>query len=295
MGDSRNLGILLRHTFGCIDHNNDHICTFHSRYCTDNTVTLQFLFDLILPAQSCRINKYIFFSIPFDVCINSISGGASNIGYDHTVLTHQLIDNRRLSYIRFSNDSNLRTVILFCLAVCLRKMLYHFIQHVANAQTGRCRHRNRITDSQIIELIHICHEFLKTIYFVNYQDHRLVGTAQHICHLGICILQTLTHIHQENDHICGVDSDLCLLSHLSQNNIIAVRLNTACIDQCKIMIEPGDICIDSVPGHTWRIFYNRNILSRQGIKQCGFAHIRTPHNCYYWSAHILNLFLLILD
>ena len=50
-------------------------------------------------------------------------------------------------------------------------------QVFANAQTGRCRHRNRITDSQIIELIHICHHFVKIVYFVYYKNNRLMASS----------------------------------------------------------------------------------------------------------------------
>ena len=37
----------------------------------------------------------------------------------------------------------------------------------ANAQTGRCRHRNRITDSQIIELIEFHRRFSDFITFID--------------------------------------------------------------------------------------------------------------------------------
>ena len=62
-----------------------------------------------------------------------------------------------------------------------------------------------------------------------------MGTAQHIGYLGICIHQPLLYIYQENDHIRCCHGDLRLGTHLGENDIIAVRLNTSCVDQGQAM------------------------------------------------------------
>ena len=92
MGDTGNFGILLGDTLGCIDQENDDICALYGRYCTDDAVPLQLLFDLVFAAKPRRINKYIFFSVVFNVCIDGISGSSRNIRYDYTVFLCQLVD-----------------------------------------------------------------------------------------------------------------------------------------------------------------------------------------------------------
>ena len=87
MGNSCDLGILFRHTLSSVNNHNDHICTLYSGHRADNAVTLQFLFDLILPAQSGSVDKYILSALIYHLGIHGISGSSGNIRHDHTVLT----------------------------------------------------------------------------------------------------------------------------------------------------------------------------------------------------------------
>ena len=87
MRNSCHLGILFCHTLSRINYDKDHICTLHRCYSTDNTVSLQFLFNLILSAKPCCINKDIFFSIVHDLRINGIPCCSCNVTDDHTLLS----------------------------------------------------------------------------------------------------------------------------------------------------------------------------------------------------------------
>ena len=49
----------------------------------------------------------------------------------------------------------------------------------------------RITDTEVIKFIDICHALLKIVYFINNKYNRLMGPPQHVRHLGICIDQSL--------------------------------------------------------------------------------------------------------
>ena len=93
-----------------------------------------------------------------------------------------------------------------------------------------------IANTQIVEFVDIRHILLEAVHLIDHQYHGLVGTAQHVCHLGIRIHQSLLYIHQENDYICSINCNLCLISHLRQDDILALRLDTAGIDQCKTVI-----------------------------------------------------------
>lgn len=73
------------------------------------------LFDLAFTAQSGGINKDILRFVVYDLGIDRITGSTRNVGNDHAVLAQQLINNRRLSYVRLTDDGYLRTVILLFL------------------------------------------------------------------------------------------------------------------------------------------------------------------------------------
>ena len=147
-----------------------------------------------------------------------------------------------------------------------REIGCHHIQHISDTQTGSCRDRHRIPDSQIIELVYIRHKLFKIIHLIDHQHHRFSGTPQHVRHLGVRILQPLAHICNENDHIRRVDGDLSLLPHLGEDHIPAVRLDSAGIDQGKFFIQPGDVRIDPVSCYSRRILYDGNHFSCQHIK-----------------------------
>ena len=107
-----------------------------------------------------------------------------------------------------------------------------------------------------------------------------MGAPQHIRHLVVRIYQPLLHIHQKNDHIRRVNGNLSLSPHLGQYDISAVRFYAAGVDQCKCLVQPGHIRIDSVAGNARSVLHNGNPLSRQGIEQRGFPYIRPPHHCH---------------
>ena len=278
MGDSGDLRILLRNTFLCIDHQYHHLGTLYGTDGTDDHITLQFFLDLVLPAKTGSINEDIFFAVISDLGIHRISGGTRDIRNDQTVLTQQFVDQGRLADIGLSDDGHTGAVILFFLCLFLIKIFRYGLQHVTDSQTIHRRDRMGIANTQIVEFVDIRHILLEAVHLIDHQYHGLVGTAQHVCHLGIRIHQSLLYIHQENDHVCSLHSDLCLFPHLGQDHVLAVRLDTSCVDQGKCHIQPVDIRIDTVSGNTGCIFHNRYIFASQCIEQGGLTDIRASHH-----------------
>ena len=92
MCDPGDLGILLCHALGRIDHHDHNICLFYGSNSANDTKSLQFFLDLALAAQSCRVDKDIFLAMELDLGIDRISGGSCHIGNNHTVLAHQTVD-----------------------------------------------------------------------------------------------------------------------------------------------------------------------------------------------------------
>ena len=72
-----------------IDQKNDDICALYGRYCTDDAVPLQLLFDLVFSSKTCGIDENIFISIVHDRGIDRIARRSGDIGYDDTVRAQQ--------------------------------------------------------------------------------------------------------------------------------------------------------------------------------------------------------------
>ena len=214
-----------------------------------------------------------------------------NIGNDYAIFTDQTINNGRFSDVRFSDNRNFRTVVVLFHLHIFGEMAHNFIQHIADPHPVCRRDRPWIANPQIIKFIDIRHVFLEAVHFVYNQNHRLVGTAQHIRHLGICIHQSLLDIYHKQNNICRVNGDLCLLPHLGQNDVPGIRLDTAGINQGKIFIQPRNVRINTVSRNARCILYDRDHFSRQCVKQCRFSDIGSTDYCndrLSFSCHICS-------
>ena len=109
-------------------------------------------------------------------------------------------------------------------------MFYDLVQHITDAHAVCSRNRNRFSNPEVIKLVYVHHIFLHAVHFVYYKDNRFSASSEHVCHFGIGIYKPLVHVRDKHDHICRINGNLRLLSHLGKNNIAAVRLNSSCIN-----------------------------------------------------------------
>ncbi len=79
--------------------------------------------------------------------------------------------------------------------------------------------------------------------------------------------KALPHIHDKEDNVRRRDSNLRLLPHLGQDDVTAVRLNTAGIHQGKVHVQPGTVRVNTVSGYSRRILYDGDGLPCQYIEQ----------------------------
>ena len=159
------------------------------------------------------------------------------------------------------------------------------VQEIADPLFSLCRNRKRFSNAQIIKLIHIHLLALVIIHFIDSKNHRAATLSQHIRHLRIRVCHSLPDIRDKNNHIRRINGDLRLFPHLGKDDILAVRFNSSGINNGKISVQPGNICINAVPGHTRRILYNGYHLAGQRVKQGRFPYIRSPHNSHNRLAH----------
>ena len=261
MGDTGNFGILLGDTLGCIDQKNDDICALYGRYCTDDAVPLQLLFDLVFLSKTCGIDENIFISIVHDRGIDRIARRSGDVGYDDTVRAQQFVDQGGFSDVRFSNNGDARNLALLLVFHLRFKVSCHLIEHIADAELSGCGNGVRLSDAEVIEFINIHHLTVEVVDFVDHQHNRLAASSEHISYFCIGIYKALTDVSDEDDDICGINGDLRLVSHLGENDIFGFRLNTAGVYQRKFVVQPLHVGINTVTGYTRCVFYNRNIVS----------------------------------
>ncbi|CCZ60868.1 predicted dithiol-disulfide isomerase involved in polyketide biosynthesis [Hungatella hathewayi CAG:224] len=196
-----------------------------------------------------------------DLRIHRIPCRSRDIGYDHAVLSHQLIDNGRFADIGLSDDGDSRPVILRFLSGALAEVFDYLIEQLAQTKSGSSGNRNRITDTEIIKLVYIVAELFKAVHLIDSQYDRFLGLAKHVGNLGIRVHQSLAHVHDKDDDIRGRDGNLRLLSHLGQDDVTAVRFDSACVDQGEILVQPRTVGINSVSRHPRCILNNGDRVS----------------------------------
>ena len=224
-----------------------------------------------------------------DLRIDRVTGRSGNVGDDHAVLAQQLIDHGALSDIRLTDEGDLDGIILVLFCRLNREVPDHLIEHVADAELVHRRYTERITEPQIIELVNIVTELLEAVDLIHTENDRLSGLPEHIRHLVVRIDETGTNIHDENDDICRIDRQLCLCTHLRQDDILGIRLDTTRIDQRKLVIQPLRIRIDTVTGHARRILHDGDLLPCNQVEQRRLTYVWTAYHRHHHFSHIFTL------
>ena len=204
MGNSGDLGILLGNALGSVDHHYHKVCPLYCGYGTNHAEALNLFLHLGLAAKSCSVDKNIFLAVPGHLGINRITGGSGNVGYDHAVLSKEVIYKGGFTYVRLSYNGDLRNIGILILACILWEILGYFVQHISKSLTVGCRNGKWLSDSKIIEFINIHHVFLDTVYFIYNQNNRFLASAQHIRYFCIRIHKSLLHICNKHDHVCCI-------------------------------------------------------------------------------------------
>lgn len=90
----------------------------------------------------------------------------------------------------------------------------------------------------------------QAVALVDAQNHRLAAFLQHMGNVGVIGGHTAFQVHHKDDHIGGVNGDLCLHPHFGKHHIIGLRLNAAGIHQHKFPSAPFAGGVNAVTGHT---------------------------------------------
>ena len=145
MRNTGDLRILLGKALDRINHDNTDICPLNSHFGSDNAVFFDLIVHSAFSSEPGGINKQKFTGFVRDIGVGRISCGAGNIRDNGSFLAGNLIDKRRFSDIRLSDDGNFDHVVVLFGLLRIGKKSEHFIKQIARAVTVNSRNSNRVT------------------------------------------------------------------------------------------------------------------------------------------------------
>ena len=137
---------------------------------------------------------------------------------------------------------------------------------------------NQVSDAQGIELVDIRVHRADGVALVHRQHHRLAGFAQDGGHILVRGGDTAADIRDHDDGIGQLNADLRLTAHEFQHIIVGTGFNTAGIHQGEGAAAPFAVPIDPVPGNAGGVLHDGGSVTRQLVKEHGFAHIGAANN-----------------
>ena len=123
MGNPGNLGILLRHPFRGVNHQDNHVCPFHRSHCPDNAEPLQLLLDFAFAPQPRRVNENVFPSIPCHLSVHSVPGSPCNFRNNHAFFPYQVVNQGGLAHVWLPYNGNFRPAVFLLPFRFLREII----------------------------------------------------------------------------------------------------------------------------------------------------------------------------
>ena len=139
------------------------------------------------------------------------------------------------------------------------------------------RNRERFAQTEIIELIQLHRRFAHIIHLVHAKHDRLARFQKHLCHLIISSSNSAFKVCHKNGDISFQYSKLRLSAHLSKDNIIRLRLDSARVNQHELVSEPFALCIYPISCDARSIFNYRKSLTDKLIKKSRLTNIRSAN------------------
>ena len=198
---------------------NYHICPLYCCYGTDNAVTLQLFLDLVLSAKSCSIDKNIFLAVP---CTISVSMASLVVPAISDTITR--FSPRSLLIMEDFPTFGFPTMAIFGISdhplplpVSSGKCLITSSSISPSPSLDGSRNRQmdlRFPDYKIHKhpscISQSCPPYLPQASPALPERRSISATLESES------TKSLTHICDKNDHICRINGDLRLLSHLGQ-------------------------------------------------------------------------------
>ena len=137
----------------------------------------------------------------------------------------------------------------------------HLVEQIARAVTVHGGNLNRLAEAEVIELIELHRRLADSVTLVDAEHDRLARFLEHLRNIHICRDHAALAVGHKDDHGGGINGELCLTAHLGEDDIVALRLNTARVDHKRGLAAPFGLAVDAVAGNTGGVVHDRQPLS----------------------------------
>ena len=180
-------------------------------------------------------------------------------------------------------------LLFFVSDAVFREEADHLVQQLAQSHQVDGGNRERIAQTQIVELVNrVVHA--DVINLVDNQNDRLAALAQHDGDFLVVGSHACAPIRKEEDDVAGFDGDFRLTAHLLEHDVVGFGFDTAGIDQGELVVEPFAVRVDAVAGYAGRILDNGDALLGDLVKESRFADVRSADDGNKRFCHVIPPF-----
>ena len=158
-------------------------------------------------------------------------------------------------------------------------MLDDGIEEVARTTTADGGDRHWVAEAEAIELGRLVVLGI-VICLIGYQEDGLLGAAELGGYLVIEVGDAALYIHDEEDDVSFLHSDLYLLVDLAFEDIFAAYYPAASVDDGKFAVKPRDFAILTVAGCPGLFADDGPAGLRHTVEEGGLPYVGTPYYCY---------------
>ena len=277
---AEDVGILRLDASGGVDHQDADIRSLDGADRTDHRIILDILIDLLLLADAGGVDQIEVETELIILMIDRIAGGAGDIGDDVTFLADECIDERRLSGVGTTDDSELGDIIGgFFHVGGVGHLLEDNVEEVAGAGAIGRRDFDGSSEAEGVELGGV-EMGVADIILVGNDDHRLLRAAQDGSHLVVEVGDAGGRIDHEEDYISLFDGDMHLLIDLLFEDIIGIDHPAAGVDDRELAALPVDLAILAVACGAGSVIDDGAACLRQTVEEGRLPYIGSPYYCY---------------
>ena len=145
-------------------------------------------------------------------------------------------------------------------------MADYLIHQVARSAAVGCSDGENLAQPQAVKLMHIKRS-LMAVDLVGHQQHVLLRTSQHLCHVLVHSRQTFAGVDHENDHIRLIYSQFNLLFNLLLEDISRIVDIPPGVDHRVILAVPVAVTVMPVACHPAGGVHNGFATAAQAVEK----------------------------
>ena len=216
-----------------------------------------------------------------DSGVDSVSCSACDVGNDNSLLAAHTVDDRGLARVGLTDNGNVDHSLVELLILGEYALLDNRVEKVARTRAVKGRDSDGLAiKSELVELVELVGHLTYTVNLVYRDNDGLTRLFKHNGDVSVICDESRSDIAYKHDNVCGSDSYLRLSSHLLKNGIVALGLDTACINEEEVMAVPLGISVDSVSGNAGSVLNYCSALVDDFIKKCALTNVGSANDGY---------------